>query len=223
MVLLIDAGANVDSRVDDGPTPLFFAARDGWLEAARVLLRANANPLLITYGSLPLEVAVRNGHFEVAKEIVQWFGIDGCTRDGGTMVLVAAASEDQVNTVTLLYDAGVVDTEGMALCAAVEGRSEACVKLLLEIYVGNVKPVDVFTPTWHAFQPSTLCTCTKNLSCERIRAGTLLFIKDNAAGCWLTPERIRHQMLFFLVIKTWSSAARPWSWPRRFLMTMVIN
>ncbi|CAN0433749.1 unnamed protein product [Pylaiella littoralis] len=37
MVELIDAGAKVDSRLDDGATPLFFAAVNGWV---RVLIRA---------------------------------------------------------------------------------------------------------------------------------------------------------------------------------------
>ncbi|CAM9226162.1 unnamed protein product [Laminaria digitata] len=58
IVMLIDAGANVDRRLDDGATPLCLATVNGWLEAVRVLLRANANPLLSAYGSLPLGMAV---------------------------------------------------------------------------------------------------------------------------------------------------------------------
>ncbi|CAM9124001.1 unnamed protein product [Ectocarpus sp. 8 AP-2014] len=50
----------MDSRLDDGATPLFLAASDGRLEAVRVLLRANANPLLSACGSLPLYMAVYN-------------------------------------------------------------------------------------------------------------------------------------------------------------------
>lgn len=137
MVVLINAGANVDSKLDDGATPLFLAASDGRLEAVRVLLRANANPLFSAYGSLPLYVAVYNGHLEVVRELVHWYGIDRCTSDGGALVLVAAASRKYVNIVAFLCDAGVVDTEGVALCAAIEGCSEACVHLLLRRQGGN--------------------------------------------------------------------------------------
>ena len=137
IVVLIDAGANVDSELDDGATPLFFAASGGWLEAVRVLLRANANPLLSAYGSLPLEMAVRNGHLKVVRELVQRSGIDGCTCGGGALVLVAAASRNHVNIVAFLCDASGIDTEGVTLCAAIEGCSEACVNFLLRRQGGN--------------------------------------------------------------------------------------
>ncbi|CAN0418606.1 unnamed protein product, partial [Ectocarpus sp. 12 AP-2014] len=107
MVVLIDAGANVDSRLDDGATPLFLAASDGRLEAVRVLLRANANPLLSAYGSLPLGTAVYDGHLEVVRELVHWYGIDRCTSDGGALALVTAASRNCVKILAFLCDAGV--------------------------------------------------------------------------------------------------------------------
>ncbi|CAN0102418.1 unnamed protein product, partial [Ectocarpus sp. 12 AP-2014] len=106
MVVLIDAGANVDSRLDDGATPLYVAAKDGWLEAVRILLRANANPLLSAYGSLPLDMAVYNGHLKVVRELVHWYGTDRCTCDGGALALATAASRNQVDIVTVLCDAG---------------------------------------------------------------------------------------------------------------------
>ncbi|CAN0417614.1 unnamed protein product, partial [Pylaiella littoralis] len=132
MVMLIDADANVGSEMDDGATPRFFAASDGWLEAVRVLLRAIANPLFLpAYGSHRLEIAVQNGHLKVVRELVQRSGIDSCACDGGALVLDAVTSDNHVDIVSFLCDAGVVDTEDVALCAAVEGCSETCVKLLL--------------------------------------------------------------------------------------------
>ncbi|CAM9732325.1 unnamed protein product, partial [Ectocarpus sp. 4 AP-2014] len=86
IVVLIDTGANVDSELDNGATPLSFAPRDGWLEAVTTLLWANTNPLLSAHGSLPLETAVYNGHLEVVRELVQRIGIDGRTCDGGALV-----------------------------------------------------------------------------------------------------------------------------------------
>ncbi|CAN0260449.1 unnamed protein product, partial [Pylaiella littoralis] len=107
MVVLIDAGANVDSRLDDGATPLCFAASDGRLEGVKILLRANADPMLSRYGSLPLYMAVYNGHLEVVRELVHWYGTDRCANDGGALALATAASRKHVDIVTFLCDAGV--------------------------------------------------------------------------------------------------------------------
>ncbi|CAM9507180.1 unnamed protein product, partial [Pylaiella littoralis] len=82
-------------------------------------------------------MAVYNGHLKVVRELVYWYGTDRCTSDGGALALVTAASRKHVDIVTFLCDAGVVDTEGVALCAAIEGCSEACVRLLLERLGGN--------------------------------------------------------------------------------------
>ncbi|CAN0568743.1 unnamed protein product [Ectocarpus sp. 12 AP-2014] len=59
----------MDSRLDDGATPLFEVAKDGRLQGVKILLRANANPLLSAYGSPPLYMAVYNGHLNVAREL----------------------------------------------------------------------------------------------------------------------------------------------------------
>ncbi|CAN0221576.1 unnamed protein product, partial [Ectocarpus sp. 4 AP-2014] len=75
--------------------------------------------------------AAENGHLEVVRHLVQRFAIDGCSRDDGAQALVEAASQNQVDTVTFLFDNGVVDAEGIALCAAVEGRREECIELFL--------------------------------------------------------------------------------------------
>ena len=127
----------MDSRLDDGATPLHVAAQKGKLSAVRVLLRENANPFLSAHGSLPLCMAVYHGHLEVVRELAHWYGIDRCTSDGGALALATAASRKHVDIVTFLCDAGVVDTEGVALCAAIEGCSEACVYLLLGRQGGN--------------------------------------------------------------------------------------
>ncbi|CAM9159596.1 unnamed protein product, partial [Sphacelaria rigidula] len=133
MVMLIHAGANVDSEQESGATPLYISARQGRLDDVTVLVGAKANPPLPAYDgeSLPLDVAAENGHLGVVRELVQRFGIDGCSRDGGAQALVEAASQNQVDIVTFLFDNGAVDAEGIALCAAVEGWREECVKLLL--------------------------------------------------------------------------------------------
>lgn len=46
MRMLIDAGANPNSRRSTGATPLYMAAQGGHVDAIKVLLGAKANPLL---------------------------------------------------------------------------------------------------------------------------------------------------------------------------------
>lgn len=79
----------------------------------------------------PLDVAARNGHLEVVRELVDRVGINGCTSAGGESALIEAASLQHANVVAFLCDVDVVDTDGSALGSAVEGKSEECVKLLL--------------------------------------------------------------------------------------------
>ena len=216
MVALIDAGANVDSRLDDGAAPLFLAAKDGRLEAVRVLLRANANPLLSAYGSLPLGTAVYNGHLKVVRELVQRVGIDGCACDGGALVLAAAASRNYVNIVAFLCDAGVVDTEGVALCAAVEGCSEVCVNLLLERQGGNTNTsTRAYVNMAHGSLPSAY---DEYVFQETPLVSTFKLETFHAPrfARFLKPVQTRHRMFGFRATvmrgrRRRSSAARPWT------------
>ena len=216
MVALIDAGANVDSRLDDGAAPLFLAAKDGRLEAVRVLLRANANPLLSAYGSLPLGTAVYNGHLEVVREPVQRVGIDGCTCDGGALVLAAAASRNYVNIVAFLCDAGVVDTEGVALCAAVEGCSQACVNLLLGRQGGNT---DISTRAYVNMAHGSLPSAYDEYVFQETPLVSTFKLETFHAprfARFLKPVQTRHRMFGFRATvmrgrRRRSSAARPWT------------
>lgn len=100
IVALVDAGATVNSRLNNGSTPLYLAGCCGRVEAVRVLLRAKAN-------------------------------LQSGAHEGDTVALEGSAHMNHEDIVALLCDFGVVDTHGSALCAAVDGRAEACVKLLL--------------------------------------------------------------------------------------------
>jgi len=81
--LLLKAGADFSTPLaDSGFTPLFFAAREGRIEVVRALLKAGAdvneamqprksagkNP---PKGTSALTLAVENGHFELALELVE--------------------------------------------------------------------------------------------------------------------------------------------------------
>lgn len=139
MVLLIDSGASVASRLHTEETLLYISARYGRLEDVRVLLRAKADPLVYVGVDSPMNVAAHMGYLSVVHELVQQFGIDGCVCDGGTRALEAAAAQKHVHVVAFLCYTGVVDNHGRALCAAVQHRNEAGVKLLLRLQAAHFK------------------------------------------------------------------------------------
>ena len=92
MRALIEAGADFNATLPSGFTPFFFAVREGRIEAAKLLLEkginvntpiqrperteGNGNPNYVLYrpiprGTTPLLLAVQNGHFELAIELVE--------------------------------------------------------------------------------------------------------------------------------------------------------
>lgn len=88
---LLEAGADMHAKLKSGFTPIFFAAREGHIDVVRTLLEAGAdvNELLqretdgpdstvnnasyrpVDEGMSLLMMAVRNGHFELAIDLVK--------------------------------------------------------------------------------------------------------------------------------------------------------
>ena len=68
MRLLLASGAAVNQTTNNGCFPLFVAAQHGHLEPVRLLLRAEADPLLrFKEVGTPLGIARQRGHTEVAE------------------------------------------------------------------------------------------------------------------------------------------------------------
>lgn len=142
VVVLIDAGADVNSRALNGTSVLYSAACNGHLDVVKVLLRAGANPLP-SYTNPSghtlnaLDVAVMGRHLEVAQELIQLFGIEGCGGvTGGLNALTMAAESQQLEMMVLLTRAGVVDT-GLALMGAATCGHESSVNYLLLEWKAN--------------------------------------------------------------------------------------
>lgn len=134
---LIHAGAEINHREPEGATPLYAAAWDGNVECVRALLRANADPLLSRAQPMgrrctPLDAAAQNGHADVARELIPRLGkeVIGGGASAGVTALRLAAQYGHVNVMTVMTDAGVVDT-GNALCGAAGFGNVATVSYLL--------------------------------------------------------------------------------------------
>ena len=89
--VLVDAGADIHTQLKSGFTPMFFAVREGHIDTVRtfldlgvdvnaLLVRAkegqdpqvnNASYKPVDDGISPLLLAVRNGHFELAIDLVE--------------------------------------------------------------------------------------------------------------------------------------------------------
>lgn len=137
IVALIGAGADVDSRLDNGATPLYLSACRGHIKAVKFFLQVKADPLLPVATTRPVDVAAQEGHAQVVYELIQRFGIDGCAGEGGIAALESAAYMNHTDIVAFLCESGAVDEEATALCAAVDNGSEASMKLLVEKRGGN--------------------------------------------------------------------------------------
>ncbi|XP_048520177.1 uncharacterized protein LOC109544510 isoform X2 [Dendroctonus ponderosae] len=72
VIFLLDKGANVNGRSDEGATPLNGAVRNGYLEVVNVLILkgANVNSRFID-GSTPLYIAIANGHEKIANVLLK--------------------------------------------------------------------------------------------------------------------------------------------------------
>lgn len=93
--VLLEAGAERDASINSGYTAWFFAARQGALEAARVLHEHGAavNDVMKpdkargkrpVAGTSALVLAVENGHFEMAVELLRWGADPNDQRSGFT-------------------------------------------------------------------------------------------------------------------------------------------
>ncbi|CAN0569069.1 unnamed protein product [Ectocarpus sp. 12 AP-2014] len=201
MRALIEEGASVNSRNPGGATPLYIAAMEGHLGAVKVLLHAKANPLL-TWSSessgrrfVPLEVAAQTGRSGVVSELLREFGIRCCGGpSGGFDALRVAAVYGQVDIMSMLMDAGVVDPVGLALLAAVGSGKEVAVGFLLRqqeeqwqtSYVNIARDDDGLTALLWSFRGNNDKPCNPRITRRLVDAGA-----DTTSAVQLRTERSR--------------------------------
>jgi ankyrin repeat protein len=124
--LLIDGGANVNARNTLDSTALLYAATN--LAKTRLLLEAGADVTVTTKrGVTPMSVAVTAFG---STPILKLLAAKGAKPEDRLMTLVAQKGD--LEAIQFLLGLGVRAGDATTLSAAVTGRCEACVRLLVE-------------------------------------------------------------------------------------------
>ncbi|GAP83599.2 putative NACHT and Ankyrin domain protein [Rosellinia necatrix] len=136
--LLLDKGADTESKDKDGQTPLFWAARNGHKEVAQLLFDKGADiESKDKNGQTPLFWAARNGHKEVAQLLLNK-GADTESKDkNGQTPLFWAARNGHKEVAQLLLNKGAdiesKDKNGQTpLFWATENGYKEVIQLLLD-------------------------------------------------------------------------------------------
>ncbi len=112
---MLDQGADVNAKTNDGETALILACKQGRLEEVRTLLERAEINAKDKYGETALMKASRAGHLEIVQALLEK-GVEVNAEDKyGKNALYAAVGKDRVEVVQALLDRGAVDKEGAAL------------------------------------------------------------------------------------------------------------
>ena len=141
--LLIDAGADVETKDERGRSPLHYACDSGALDVVKMLVEAGAG-VRATYeeGVTCLQDAANGGHTETVRYLVGLPEVDVNHRDGDNYTALHYASgEGDADVVQLLLDAGadieMKNNDGRSpLHSVCESGALDVVKMLVEAGAG---------------------------------------------------------------------------------------
>lgn len=120
----VSANLSDTRRPNQGFTPLHFAAENGQIETARLMLEKGANVnAAASDGQTPLTLAIQHQHGDTARLLIEHGAqVEGSEQHGPTPLLLAAQAED-VETMRLLLDKGANPNRNSSTEAGQPGRS----------------------------------------------------------------------------------------------------
>src|SRR5262249_47231734 len=201
MALLIDHGANVNAKNALDSTALMYAATDP--AKTRLLLDREADAKARNKrGTTPMSVAVTTfGSTPVLKLLAS----RGAEPEDRLMPLAAAKGD--FDAIRLLLDLGVRagDSNGASLSAAITGRCEACVRLLVE----KGAPANAVRPNGGSLLNDTVKRAMRDLSQFLLDRGASLQSTDREGFTLLMqavlsvePRAERDRMVEWLLSKS---------------------
>ena len=137
--VLIDAGADIETKDDMGRSPLHWACRSGSLEVVKMLHKQGAGVCVTcNFGYSCLIFAAYHGHTETVRYLVGLKDVDvNHTAKNGWSALVCAVRQKHADVVQVLIDAGAdIEARDEDLCTPLMsscGKGELpIVKMLLK-------------------------------------------------------------------------------------------
>ena len=106
--VLIDAGADIETKNDMGRSPLHWACRSGALDVVKLLVKAGAGVRVTdNFGYTCLMCASSQGHTETVRYLVGLPQVDVSHKDNdGCTALLYAAYQNDADAMEVLIDAG---------------------------------------------------------------------------------------------------------------------
>lgn len=200
MALLVDSGANVNAKNQLDSTALMYAAID--LAKARLLIERGAEVKVRNKrGATPMSVAVTTFG---STPVLKLLAAKGAEPEDRLMPLAAAKGDLEAIQFLLSFGVRAGDRTGAALSAAIAGRCEACVRLLVE----KGAPADAVRPNGGSVLNDTVKRAMRDLSQFLLDRGASLQSTDREgftllmqAVLSMEPRADRDRMVEWLLSK----------------------